>query len=165
MARILGGGGIDVTIEQHPNRVLIDRRGIRGVDGDAVVETLLARGLIAVDPCFGGRGRPTFLVTTPIFLRTMGLWSLAELPPRPAPTAISAEPAVRPPWLRLSSIRASDQQPTGGARKARPVSQVVAMGIDSDSASRRERRVADGQAARSRTRPARVAECNHATSC
>ena len=72
-----------VAYEQPVTRA--DIRGIRGVDGDAVVETLLARGLIAEDPRFGGRGRPTFLVTTPIFLRTMGLASLAELPPRPAP--------------------------------------------------------------------------------
>ena len=72
-----------VAYEQPVTRA--DIRGIRGVDGDAVVETLLARGLIAEDPRFGGRGRPTFLVTTPIFLRSMGLASLAELPPRPAP--------------------------------------------------------------------------------
>jgi segregation and condensation protein B len=72
-----------VAYEQPVTRA--DIRGIRGVDGDAVVETLLSRGLVAEDPRFGGRGRPAFLITTPIFLRTMGLGSLTELPPRPAP--------------------------------------------------------------------------------
>jgi segregation and condensation protein B len=72
-----------VAYEQPVTRA--DIRTIRGVDSDAVVETLLARGMIAEDARFGGRGRPAFLITTPIFLRTMGLGSLAELPPRPAP--------------------------------------------------------------------------------
>ena len=39
----------------------------------------MARRLVAEDPRFGGRGRPAFLITTPIFLRTMGLGSLAGL--------------------------------------------------------------------------------------
>jgi segregation and condensation protein B len=73
-----------VAYEQPVTRA--DIRGIRGVDSDAVVETLMSRGLVAEDPHFGGRGRPAFLVTTPIFLRTMGLGSLTELPPRPAPS-------------------------------------------------------------------------------
>jgi segregation and condensation protein B len=74
-----------VTYEQPVTRA--DIRAIRGVDSDAVVETLMARGVIAEDPRFGGRGRPAFLITTPIFLRTMGLGSLSELPPRPSPGA------------------------------------------------------------------------------
>ena len=40
-----------VAYEQPVTRA--DIRGIRGVDSDAVVETLLARGLIAEDPRFG----------------------------------------------------------------------------------------------------------------
>jgi segregation and condensation protein B len=50
-----------------------------------VVETLMARKLVAEDPRFGGRGRPAFLVTTPEFLEYFGLSSLRQLPPRPAP--------------------------------------------------------------------------------
>ena len=56
---------------------------IRATDSSGVIETLLARGLVVDDPRFGGRGRPSFLVTTAAFLRLLGLGSLAELPPRP----------------------------------------------------------------------------------
>ncbi len=56
---------------------------IPATDSSGVIETLLARGLVADDPRFGGRGRPSFLVTTAAFLRLLGLGSLAELPPRP----------------------------------------------------------------------------------
>ncbi|MGI9147812.1 MAG: SMC-Scp complex subunit ScpB [Chloroflexota bacterium] len=62
-----------------------DIRGIRGVDSDAVVGTLRARGLVVEDPRFGGRGRLGFLITTPAFLRYFGLNSLRDLPPRPTP--------------------------------------------------------------------------------
>jgi hypothetical protein len=43
--------------------------------------------LIEDDPRFGGRGRPSFLATTADFLRTLGLSSLGELPPRPVPSS------------------------------------------------------------------------------
>ena len=57
----------------------------RGTDSSGVIETLLARRLIEDDARFGSRGRPSFLATTADFLRSLGLGSLAELPPRPAP--------------------------------------------------------------------------------
>jgi len=69
-----------VAYEQPVTRA--DIRTIRGVDSDAVVETLRARGLVAEDARFGGRGRPAFLITTPAFLRYFGLTSLRHLPPR-----------------------------------------------------------------------------------
>jgi len=71
-----------VAYEQPVTRADISQ--IRGTDSSGVVDTLLARGLVADDPRFGGRGRPSFLVTTAAFLRLPGLGSLAELPPRPA---------------------------------------------------------------------------------
>ena len=71
-----------VAYEQPITRA--DIRQIRGVDSDAVVDTLLAHGLVAEDPRFGGRGRPGFLVTTAAFLRHLGLGSLTDLPSRPA---------------------------------------------------------------------------------
>ncbi|MDQ6878941.1 MAG: SMC-Scp complex subunit ScpB [Candidatus Dormibacteraeota bacterium] len=61
-----------------------DIRHIRGVDSDSAIETLMSRGLIAEDPRFGGRGRPSFLVSTAACLRLFGVGSLAELPPLPA---------------------------------------------------------------------------------
>jgi segregation and condensation protein B len=74
-----------VAYEQPVSRA--DISSIRGTDSTGLVDTLLARGLIAVDPRFGGRGRPSFLVTTEQFLRHMGLSSLEALPPRPLPTS------------------------------------------------------------------------------
>ena len=73
-----------VAYEQPVSRADISH--IRGTDSSGVVDTLLARGLIADDARYGGRGRPAFLVTTDQFLRSMGLGSLAELPPRSGPT-------------------------------------------------------------------------------
>jgi segregation and condensation protein B len=55
---------------------------IRGTDSAGVIDTLVARKLIADDARFGRRGRPAFLLTTDGFLKVMGLSSLAELPAR-----------------------------------------------------------------------------------
>ena len=71
-----------VAYEQPVSRADISQ--IRGTDSAGVVDTLLARKLIADDARFGGRGRPAFLVTTDRFLQVMGLGSLAELPVREA---------------------------------------------------------------------------------
>jgi segregation and condensation protein B len=71
-----------VVYEQPVSRA--DVAHIRGTDSAGVIDTLLARKLIADDARFGGRGRPAFLVTTDHFLQIMGLGSLAELPPREA---------------------------------------------------------------------------------
>ena len=49
---------------------------------DEVKLTSAVTKLIEEDPRFGGRGRPSFLVTTEPFLRRFGLGSLAGLPPR-----------------------------------------------------------------------------------
>ena len=80
-----------VAYEQPVTRANI--RSIRGVDSDAVVETLMARRLIAEDPRFGGR-RPSFLVTTELFLRRFGLEPLADLPPRQIPETSAARNAA-----------------------------------------------------------------------
>jgi segregation and condensation protein B len=77
-----------VAYEQPITRAEISN--IRATDSSGVIETLLARRLIEDDPRFGSRGRPSFLATTGDFLRSLGLGSLAELPPRPVPSAISA---------------------------------------------------------------------------
>jgi chromosome segregation and condensation protein ScpB len=61
-----------------------------------VVDTLIARGLIADDPRYGGRGRPAFLVTTEVFLRYMGVGSLGELPPLPAREPVLTASTVAP---------------------------------------------------------------------
>lgn len=73
-----------VAYEQPVSRADISH--VRGTDSSGLVDTLLARGLIADDTRYGGRGRPSFLVTTDQFLRHMGLSSVEDLPPRPVPT-------------------------------------------------------------------------------
>jgi segregation and condensation protein B len=71
-----------VAYEQPVSRA--DIAHIRGTDSAGVIDTLLARKLIVDDARFGGRGRPSFLVTTDRFLQVMGVGSLADLPPREA---------------------------------------------------------------------------------
>jgi segregation and condensation protein B len=73
-----------VAYEQPVSRS--DVSSIRGVDSSGAIDTLLARRLIAGDARFGARGRPAFLVTTDQFLQSMGIATLAELPPRTVAT-------------------------------------------------------------------------------
>ena len=56
---------------------------MRGVDSSYTVGVLTERGMI--EPCghLEAVGRPTLYKTTDLFLRTMGVSSLAELPPLP----------------------------------------------------------------------------------
>ena len=62
-------------------RAYIDQ--VRGVDSSYTVSTLLDRGLIAVAGRLDAPGRPALLKTTDVFLRTMGISSLDELPKLP----------------------------------------------------------------------------------
>ena len=70
-----------VAYFQPVTRAYVDR--VRGVDSSYTVGALVERGLI--EPC--GRldvpGRPSLYRTTDVFLRTMGVCSLDELPPLP----------------------------------------------------------------------------------
>jgi len=54
---------------------------IRGVDPDAVIRTLQARGYVAEVGRDEGPGQAIMYGTTPAFLERMGLMSLADLPP------------------------------------------------------------------------------------
>jgi segregation and condensation protein B len=67
-----------VAYEQPVSRTLVAH--IRGTDSAGVIDTLVARKLIADDARFSGRGRPAFLVTTDRFLQVLGIGSLADLP-------------------------------------------------------------------------------------
>ncbi|NUS71838.1 MAG: SMC-Scp complex subunit ScpB [Corynebacteriales bacterium] len=53
--------------------------GIRGVNCDGVMRTLLARGL--VEECGSDNGGGYLYQTTPLFLEKLGLGSINELPP------------------------------------------------------------------------------------
>ena len=54
---------------------------LRGVNVDGVVSTLLDRGFVADAGRKDVVGRPVLYKTTPLFLESFGLRSLAELPP------------------------------------------------------------------------------------
>lgn len=54
---------------------------IRGVDPDAVMRTLQARGYIAEVGRDDGPGQAIMFGTTPLFLERLGVMSLADLPP------------------------------------------------------------------------------------
>lgn len=56
---------------------------VRGVDSSYTVSALCERGLIEECGRLEVPGRPAIFRTTDIFLRTMGISSLAELPPLP----------------------------------------------------------------------------------
>jgi len=68
-----------VAYEQPVTRADIER--IRGVESGGVIESVLAKGLVAEERRFGVRGGPVPLMTTAAFLRQFGLSSLADLPP------------------------------------------------------------------------------------
>ena len=70
-----------VAYFQPVTRAYIDQ--VRGVDSSYTVSTLLERGLIEIAGRLDVPGRPSLLKTTDVFLRTMGISSLDELPKLP----------------------------------------------------------------------------------
>lgn len=70
-----------VAYFQPVTRAYIDQ--VRGVDSSYTVGILLERGLI--EPCgkLDVPGRPAIFKTTDVFLRTMGISELSQLPPLP----------------------------------------------------------------------------------
>lgn len=70
-----------VAYFQPVTRAYIDQ--IRGVDSSYTVSTLLERGLIEAAGRLDVPGRPALLKTTDVFLRTMGVSALEELPKLP----------------------------------------------------------------------------------
>lgn len=66
---------------QPVTRAYIDQ--VRGVDSSYTLTTLLDRGLVEAFGRLDAPGRPTLYQTSALFLRTMGLKSLEELPVLP----------------------------------------------------------------------------------
>lgn len=66
---------------QPVTRAYIDQ--VRGVDSSYTVSALLERGLIERCGRLDAPGRPSLYRTTDVFLRTMGIGSLGELPELP----------------------------------------------------------------------------------
>ena len=70
-----------VAYFQPVTRAYIDQ--VRGVDSSYTVGVLAVRGLIEVCGKLDVPGRPSLFRTTDVFLRTMGIEKLSELPPLP----------------------------------------------------------------------------------
>ena len=74
-----------VAYFQPVTRAYIDQ--VRGVDSSYTVSSLLDRGLIEAAGKLEAPGRPTLYQTSALFLRTMGISDLEELPVLPDLTA------------------------------------------------------------------------------
>jgi segregation and condensation protein B len=74
-----------VAYQQPVTRPYID--GVRGVNSDGVMKSLLSKGLIQEVGRAEGPGRPILYGTAPDFLQHFGLNSLSELPPLAMPEA------------------------------------------------------------------------------
>ena len=77
-----------IAYQQPVTRPHVD--SIRGVNSDAMMKSLLSKGLILESGRTDGPGRPILYSTTPEFLQHFGLNSLMELPPLAAP--VESEP-------------------------------------------------------------------------
>jgi segregation and condensation protein B len=83
-----------IAYRQPITRAQVD--AIRGVDSSGTIRALLTRDLISETGRLDTVGRPILYATTPSFLQTFGLASLAELPPLalPLPAAPSTGDAT-----------------------------------------------------------------------
>jgi segregation and condensation protein B len=70
-----------IAYEQPVPRTRVEE--LRQVSSESTIRTLLERRLITVAGREDSPGRPFLYKTTPLFLETFGLNSLADLPPRP----------------------------------------------------------------------------------
>lgn len=78
-----------IAYQQPVTRPQVD--SIRGVNSDAMLKSLLSKGLIQESGRTDGPGRPILYSTTPEFLQHFGLSSIIELPPLAAPIEAEGE--------------------------------------------------------------------------
>ena len=97
---------------------------MRGVDSSYTVGVLTERGMI--EPCgqLEAVGRPTLYRTTDLFLRTMGISSLDELPPLPE---ISGSDAAKQLQEKLDALRAAEEAAAKIESEAEAESKEVAL--------------------------------------
>ena len=75
-----------IAYQQPVTRPQVD--GIRGVNSDGMLKSLLSKGLVQEAGRTEGPGRPILYATTPEFLQHFGLGSILELPPLAAPVEV-----------------------------------------------------------------------------
>ena len=93
-----------VTYFQPVTRAYIEQ--MRGLDSSYTVGVLTERGMI--EPCghLEAVGRPTLYRTTELFLRTMGVSSLEDLPPLPE---VSGSDAVQELQRKVEALKAAEE--------------------------------------------------------
>jgi segregation and condensation protein B len=64
---------------------------VRGIDSSSVINNLVEKGLVEEAGRLDVPGKPIVYRTTPVFLRSFGLSSVAELPPLPDQPVLSEE--------------------------------------------------------------------------
>jgi len=79
-----------IAYQQPVTRPQVD--GVRGVNSDGMMKSLLSKGLIQEAGRTDGPGRPILYSTTPEFLQHFGLSSIMELPPLAVSTEAEPEP-------------------------------------------------------------------------
>jgi segregation and condensation protein B len=96
-----------VAYFQPVTRAYVDR--VRGVDSSYTVGALTERGLI--EPCgrLDAPGRPALYRTTDVFLRTMGISELSQLPPLPDLTGSEGVEKLQQAIDELQHTAAQDQ--------------------------------------------------------
>lgn len=78
-----------IAYQQPATRPQVD--SLRGVNSDAMMKSLLSKGLILESGRAEGPGRPILYSTTPEFLQHFGLNSIVELPPLAVPVETESE--------------------------------------------------------------------------
>ncbi len=96
-----------VAYFQPVTRAYIDR--VRGVDSSYTVGALAERGLIEVCGRLEAPGRPALFRTTDVFLRTMGISQLSQLPPLPDLAGGEGVEKLQQAIDELQNAAASDQ--------------------------------------------------------
>ena len=96
-----------VAYFQPVTRAYIDR--VRGVDSSYTVSSLLERGLIEISGRLEAPGRPALFRTTDVFLRTMGVSELSQLPPLPDLTGSEGVEKLQKAIDELQNAAGDDQ--------------------------------------------------------
>ena len=91
---------------------------VRGVDSSYSVGMLTERGLIEECGRLEAPGRPAVFRTTDVFLRTMGISRLSELPPLPEMSAPDGQEKLQQAIDRLSAEKQQDQMSFGDLPEA-----------------------------------------------
>ena len=87
-----------------------DIEGIRGVNVDGAIRTLLEKGLVKIVGRKEVPGRPMLYGTTKVFLDHFGLKSVKDLPALNEYTLKDIEPNLLPPELKTVENQASDDR-------------------------------------------------------